>query len=147
MLRRPLTRVVPAPTLFAAQLRFGAGPVKEYNHGASMSRPLTEDDGAILQAQKNRTVSGIVPGKLFMRHWLAGEQATVSIYNRVFSLIVTWLLVMWAGAYASNGGFKVYSMEMTFVYAMFAFFMVLHTHMNLMPCFLGAYAVLLVLGY
>ena len=120
------------------QKRFGGGgPVKNYDHSASFSRQLTASESEALAQQKNRTVSSVIPGKLFMRHWLAGEQATVSIFNRGVSLGVTAGLVLWATFSFGNGNSN-YSAVQMMCYTTFCLFLVLHTHM---PQLYAAFAV------
>ena len=147
MLRRPISFVAPRGAATLSALRFSVDTSKTYDHSASFSRGLTAKEDEAVAALKNRTVSGIVPGKLFMRHWIAGEQATVSIYNRALSLIVTFGLILWAGSY-STLGFNTESAVAMQLAVFFAIFLVVHTHMmELYGVFLGAYAVALALGY
>jgi inner membrane protein involved in colicin E2 resistance len=118
-----------------------------YDHSASFSRSLSPDESEVLKAMADRTVSGVVPGKLFMRHWLAAEQATVSIYNRGLSAVVTMALLLWAGCYPTSGGTTESAIPMM-GFAFFVYFMVVHTHMhNLYYAFFALYGIALVFGY
>jgi hypothetical protein len=129
--------------------RFGGGDSSaEYDHSGAFARPLSGNETAILKKQKNRTVSGIVPGKLFMRHWIAAEQATVSIYNRGLSIAATIAIILAAGVYSTSNSWTTESAIPLMGLVYFAYFMVVHTHMNqLWGVFFGAYCVALALGY
>jgi hypothetical protein len=150
MLRRQVnivSRSVGASAAACASLRFSVDTSKKYDHSASFSRPLNESEATDLERMRNRTVSAIVPGKLFMRHWIAGEQATVSIYNRALSLMVTFGLIAWAGTY-STFGFSTESSLIAEAFVFLTIFLVVHTHMNeLYAVCLGAYLFALALGY
>jgi hypothetical protein len=131
----------------ATSRRFGGVKAGNFDHSASFSRKLTESEAEALAAQKYRVVPGFVPGKLFMRHWVAGEQATVSIYNRGISVAVTALLVLGAGLY-STSAFHTESAWPFIFAAYFTYFLVLHTHMNeVYGAAAVLYAVYLALGY
>mmetsp|Transcript_53885 Transcript_53885/g.61912 ORF Transcript_53885/g.61912 Transcript_53885/m.61912 type:complete len:153 (+) Transcript_53885:43-501(+) len=142
-----LRRVAPKPLSSIMGLRCSAAPmavswrfsggVSHHDHTHAFSRPLTPEESIALEDQKKRTVSGIVPGKLFMRHWTAAEQSTVSIVNRVVSLIVTLGIFIWATGYASLGynGLNAWHVA---ILATLANWIVLHTHMLwLYPIMLG----------
>lgn len=107
MMRRVLlnTTTLSTPKVAAVglALRFGGHGPTVHDHSASFSRALTPEEKIALSDQSHRTVSSVVPGKLFMRHWLAGEQATVSIVNRTLSLFVTLGLFVWASGYSGLG--------------------------------------------
>lgn len=127
MLRRGCNNSSVACFLRNTQKRFSAGPVKDYDHSHVFTRALTEAETAGLNAQKHRTVSGVVPGKLFMRHWIAGEQAAVSIVNRTLSIAVTAGLGLWA-AFDYNKGCTHYSAIHLMIYTFAAVFLVIHVH-------------------
>ena len=129
--------------------RFGGGDHSvEYDHSGAFARPLAAQEAEALAAQKNRTVSGVVPGKVFMRHWISAEQATVSIYNRGLSVVVTIALILLAGVYSTTNSWSTESALPMMGLVYFAYFLVLHTHMNsLWGAFFGLYCVALALGY
>ena len=132
-----MRRVCPARPAFraAATMRFGGGGGSQtFDHSASFSRPLTPDEQAALDAQKNRTVNKVVPGKVFMRHFIAAEQSTVSIENRVMSLILSGGIMLAFSVY-SGVGLSTYNAALGFFFVFFMNFLVLHTHMNLYPAF------------
>ena len=74
-----------------------------HDRSSLFSTPLTVDDKLNLEDQKNRTVSGVVPGKMFMRHWIAGEQSTISVANRAVSLSLSFMIILAAGFYWERG--------------------------------------------
>src|SRR5688572_13094397 len=76
--------------------RFASHSATHHDHSSAFASPLTREESIHLDSQKHRTVSGVVPGKVFMRHWTAGEQATISIYNRAISLVVSAAIVLGA---------------------------------------------------
>ena len=120
----------------------------EYDHSGAFARPLGGSETEALIAQKNRTVSGVVPGKVFMRHWISAEQATVSIYNRGLSVMFTIALILLAGVYSTTNSWSTESALPMMGLVYFAYFMVVHTHMNqLWGVFFGMYCVALALGY
>jgi uncharacterized membrane protein YozB (DUF420 family) len=129
--------------------RFGGGDSSvEYDHSGAFARPLSGHESEILKAQKNRTVSGVVPGKVFMRHWISAEQATVSIYNRGLSVAVTIALILLGGVYATTNSWSTETALPLMGFVYFTYFMVVHTHMNsLYGVFFGAYCIALLLGY
>ena len=137
-----MRRVAPAHplravTTAATALRFGGGGGGD----STFSRPLTETEQAQFALQKNRTVNKVVPGKLFMRHFIAAEQSTVSIENRTMSIIVCVALILGCSVYA-DCGLTTYNAALGFAFVFLMNFFVLHTHMNLYPAF-GAIALLL----
>ena len=147
MLRRRVPTASTAARVVLGAARFAVDTTKVYDHSASFSRALSESEQVALDAQKNRTVSAIVPGKLFMRHFLAGEQATISIYNRGMSVLVTFALILGAGCYAGLGA-NTESVVPLAAFAFFVNFLVLHTHMNsLYGVCIGAYLIALAVGY
>ncbi len=146
MLRRPRLAAVSLRTGVFAAARLGShGPVHHYDHTASLSRAPSEAEALALAAQSNRTVSGVVPGKLFMRHWLAAQQSTESIYTRGLSLVWTGVIVVAAGVYGGFG-LDTQSALMFEALAFFAIFLMAETHWHLMPLFAGIYAVWLLVG-
>lgn len=56
-----------------------------------------------IQNEHNRTVSAVVPGEMFMRHWIAAEQSTMSVANRVISGMIIVVCMVWAAGYATLG--------------------------------------------
>lgn len=67
------------------------------------SRPPTRKEQGAISLQKNRTVSAVVPGEMFMRHWIATEQSTYSVANRVISGMIIVVCMVWAAGYATLG--------------------------------------------
>lgn len=67
------------------------------------SRPLETKDCEAINLQKNRTVSAVVPGEMFMRHWIAAEQSTYSVADRVVSGMILVVCMVWAAGYATLG--------------------------------------------
>lgn len=67
------------------------------------SRPLAPKDQEAINFQKNRTVSAVVPGEMFMRHWIAAEQSTYSVADRVVSGMILVVCMVWAAGYATLG--------------------------------------------
>lgn len=117
-------------------VRFGGGhvgsPQPPMDHSGSMLPRALNDAAtkAAVDEQANRTVSGMVPGKLFMRHWIANEQATESIVNRIVSLGITAGVIVWASVYASSGPFACLSSAHFALLALIGIFLPLHTHHN-----------------
>lgn len=141
MLRRVAPRssfLLAASPSFQISVRHGGGGPTQHDHSHIFSRSLTQEESIALEDQKKRTVSSVVPGKLFMRHWIAAEQSTVSIVNRALSLAVTLGIFVWASGYAGlgvNGLNAWHVVLMTFL----ANWIVLHTHMLwIAPVLLGA---------
>jgi hypothetical protein len=132
MLRRlPTTRIV------ALSLRHSGSSPTFHDHSDAFSRPLTVPEQLSLEDQKLRTVSGVVPGKLFMRHWVAGEQATISIVNRAVSVFTSFGILLWAVGFSGFG-----LSSMTAIHAMLGVYLlmwfVMHTHfLWLIPVFLS----------
>ena len=122
-----------------AAVRFAGQQATTHDHSACFERALTAEEKEVLEAQKHRSINAFVPGKAFMRHFIAAEQSTVSIYNRGMSALVTAALVGAAGVYAPLG-VTAYSAWALIAYVFMANFLVLHTHKNwLLIAFLGAY--------
>ncbi|KAG5483390.1 hypothetical protein LSCM1_04938 [Leishmania martiniquensis] len=98
---------------------------------------MTAEARAAVQAQGHRTVSAVVPGKMFMRHWIVAEQSTVSVVNRVISGMIAVFTMIWAAGYATlgyNGNNCAHVAGWMFI----AYWLVLHTHMMwLAPTLLG----------
>ena len=117
---------------FASSLRFGGGGGAHaaVNHAASMTGHITAEQQAAIDAQAHRTVSSYVPGKMFMRHWLAGAQATESIYNRILSLGLTGALVVYGAVYAAGGTSGDLSVAHMTAFALLVLFVPVHTHHN-----------------
>ena len=133
------------PTCFegAIQKRFGGGAGKSFHHEGSMGRAMNPFEGEALHNQTNRSVSKVIPGKLFMRHWMAGEQATVSIFNRGISIAVTAGMVLY-GTFLYGNGNSQYSAIHMWLYVFMCTFLVLHTHMpQLYAAFMVPYVIAL----
>lgn len=64
--------------------------------------PSAEESVAI-KNQAFRPVSAVVPGEMFMRHWIAAEQSTVSVVNRVISGMIIVVCLVWASGFATLG--------------------------------------------
>jgi len=133
MLRRRLC-VVPRVAPF---VRFGSHGPTTHDQSAAFSRPLTVEESMALEDQKNRTVSAIVPGKMFMRHFVMAEQSTVSIVNRALSLVASLGFIAW-GVWFSDYGITTISAVHVSIGVSLAAWFILHTHMLwLLPVFLG----------
>ena len=65
----------------------------------SESRTSTQEVDA---AQSMRTVSRVTPGKFFMVNFIAGEQSTISIANRVNSVIAVGAFALIVPLYGSS---------------------------------------------
>jgi hypothetical protein len=124
------------------------GPI---DHSASMQSHAY--DNAELKAkidqQAMRTVPAFVPGKMFMRHWIAGVQAFESIYNRIVSLIITAGIVLWGSLYSSNNGGALNGLSATpfIMMVLIAIWLPYHTHhLWHAGVVLGMYAVTLQFG-
>ena len=141
MLRRNFASTVTARNLFAASasstpflastFRYGgqpAGPGRPLDHSASMSGKIDAATQATIDAQAKRTVAAFVPGKLFMRHWIAGIQAFESIYNRILSLIVTMGIILYGSVYSSNGTATGLNSAVFAMFALMMIFIPYHTH-------------------
>ena len=134
-LAKPLTRS--STSGVATAMRFGGHSPTDHDHSASFGRQLTVEEQLALEDQKLRTVSGIVPGKLFMRHWVAGEQATVSIVNRFLSIFTSFGIMIWAVGF-SGFGLSTYTAAHAAFGVYLLMWFVMHTHMLwLIPVFLG----------
>lgn len=148
MLRRALPSklgIVSASSYSFARRYGGHGPT-EHDHTHAFSRPLTATENFALLDQKRRPVSGIVPGKLFMRHWIAAEQSTVSIVNRALSIAVTLGIFVWACGYSGMGwnGLNAWHVGCALFLGNW---LVLHTHMMwLFPAMLFVVAAQLLLN-
>lgn len=121
-----------SPALVMPQ-RHSAGKVVVFDHSSCYEHRPSAADSAAVAAQQHRVVNGYVPGKLFMRHWIAGEQSAVSIGNRIISLAVTFALIWAAGAYGpllGAGGANGVSFLGSSAFVGFALWLTLHTHMN-----------------
>ena len=138
MFRRPLASGhALRNTTIACAMRFGGHAPTIHDHSGSFTRPLTVDENLALEDQKLRTVSGIVPGKLFMRHWVAGEQATISIVNRMLSIATSFGIMIWAVGF-SGFGISTYTAAHAAFGVYLVMWIVMHTHMLwLIPLFLG----------
>ncbi|EKF98475.1 hypothetical protein TCSYLVIO_010627 [Trypanosoma cruzi] len=140
MLRRvfPVSRAaVRGPTLaLTAALRHGHHAQTRHDFSGCFLRKLTrEEEESLRVLQDNRPVSAVVPGKLFMRHWIAAEQSTVSVVNRVMSGIISVCLMLWSCGYATLG-YNGHNCAHVAGWIFIAFWLVLHTHcMAMIPLF------------
>lgn len=148
MLRRNFSAVAALKGTFhgaaAMQLRFGGGSdnPSKYDNSHTFSRSLSAEEQQLFAAQThNRPVNAIVPGKMFMRHFIAGEQATVSVYNRAISWAVTFFLVFGGSLYVPMGFGSDQGTMQTSMAVLFATFIITHTHLNLWPTFCAVTAV------
>ncbi|KPI83939.1 hypothetical protein ABL78_7019 [Leptomonas seymouri] len=107
---------------------------------------MSPEASAALKAQSRRTVSAVVPGEMFMRHWIVAEQSTLSVVNRVISGIIAVCTMIWAAGYATlgyNGHNSAHVAGWMFV----AYWLVLHTHMMwLLPAGVGMALLQLILN-
>ncbi len=135
-MRRHFSRLG-ATAVLATPVRSSSSSPTFHDHTDAFSRPLTAQEQLSLEEQSLRTVSGVVPGKLFMRHWVAGEQATVSIVNRLMSVVTSFGILIWAAGY-SGFGLSSYTAIHAMVGVNLMMWVVMHTHMLwLIPVFLG----------
>lgn len=124
----PRLTVMGGSLVTAARCGHSGGPT-HHDHSKIFTRPLSVEEQAVLDTQINhRTVSSITPGKLFMRHWTAAEQSTVSIVNRLLSMVVTLSIFIWACGYSTLGYNGLNAWHIVLL-AFFCNWMVLHTHM------------------
>ncbi len=110
-----------------AALRCSGSAPTIHDHSDAFERPLTVPEQLLLEDQKLRTVSGIVPGKMFMRHWAAGEQATISIVNRIVSITTSFGIMIWAVGFAGFG-LSTYTAIHCMMGVFLLMWFVLHTH-------------------
>eukprot|EP00796_Vickermania_ingenoplastis_P009058 gene9058-6356_t len=106
--------------------------------------PSVEEQAAI-NSQAHRTVSAVVPGELFMRHWIAAEQSTMSVANRVISGMIIVVGMVWAAGYATLGYNSHNSAHVAGWFFLALFFTILHTHNLLMG--LGAPHIVIEIGW
>ncbi|RNF26979.1 uncharacterized protein Tco025E_00784 [Trypanosoma conorhini] len=139
-----LRRVFPAsqsvarwalPALSGA-LRHGHHRLTQHDFSECFSRKLSSEEEEALQIlQEHRPVSAVVPGKMFMRHWIAAEQSTVSVVNRVISGIISVCLMIWSCGYATLG-YNGHGCAHLAGWFFIAYWLILHTHcMALFPFF------------
>ena len=144
MMRRTFaaTRVQPA---LAMSLRFAGGAPTTHDHSGSFTRALTAEEQLVMEDVKNRTVSKVVPGKLFMRHWIATEQSTYSITLRAAFLTGIAFAGIYFSVYAGAGFTSVSWVHFAIAVAA-ANYMVLHTtNPQWMAAFVGAYVAMYLL--
>lgn len=139
MFRRITLPIGTSASLSALHMAARAGSHKPTTHDWSQIFPLhmTAEARAALQAQSHRTVSAVVPGKMFMRHWIVAEQSTVSVVNRVISGMIAVFTMIWAAGYATLG-YNGHNSAHVAGWIFIAYWLVLHTHMMwLAPTMLG----------
>lgn len=105
MLRRSSSLTKVATSCISMQQAMRSLHHKPTKHDWSMiwaNRPTKADQDAI-ESQMRRTVSAVVPGEMFMRHWIAAEQSTMSVANRVISGMIIVVCMVWAAGYATLG--------------------------------------------
>ncbi|KEG14829.1 hypothetical protein DQ04_00291150 [Trypanosoma grayi] len=140
MLRRaiPASRIVTLCTLpaLSGALRHSHHTQTKHDFSGCFTRKLTPEEEEALELQQDRrTVSAVVPGKMFMRHWIATEQSTVSVVNRVMTGIMSVCLMLWACGYATLG-YNGHNCAHVAGWAFMAYWLVLHTHcMWMAPAF------------
>lgn len=146
MLRRAASshKAIACTTSLVASTRTAYHKPTTHDWSQMWAEKPTAEESAEISKQLSRTVSAVVPGELFMRHWIVAEQSTVSVVNRVLSGMIVVFTMIWAAVYATlgyNGHNAAHSAGWTFI----AYWFVLHTHlMWLAPTFLGlAFAELL----
>ncbi|AAZ12423.1 uncharacterized protein TEOVI_000849000 [Trypanosoma equiperdum] len=145
-----LRRAAPAGGIIArwglsncnVSIRHGRHGLTRHDFSNVFSRSLTEEEmKALQQQQEYRPVSAVVPGKLFMRHWIAGEQATESVVDRVISGFVFVCFMLWGCGFATLG-FNGNSCAHTAVLVFIAYWLYLQTHCRLLISALATLAVL-----
>ncbi|GET87173.1 hypothetical protein, conserved [Leishmania tarentolae] len=139
MFRRATLPIGTSPSLSALRTAARTGSHKPTTHDWSKILPqyMPAEARAVLQAQSHRTVSAVVPGKMFMRHWIVAEQSTVSVVNRVISGMVAVFTMIWAAGYATLG-YNGHNSAHVAGWIFIAYWVVLHTHiMWLAPTMLG----------
>jgi hypothetical protein len=93
----------PAPSGVRCQLRFAGGGIRgPMDHTASFTRALTPEEKKMVDAQANRTVAGFVPGKMFIRHWMATNMNSLSIANRGFTVLAVTGGILYGGLYFAS---------------------------------------------
>ncbi|KAK7198521.1 hypothetical protein NESM_000813800 [Novymonas esmeraldas] len=119
----------------AARTAYHKPTTHDWSH--ILPQQMTADARAALQAQSHRTVSAVVPGEMFMRHWIVAEQSTVSVVNRVLSGMIAVFTMIWAAGYATLG-YNGHNSAHVAGWMFIAYWLVLHTHMMwLAPTMLG----------
>ncbi|KAG5509477.1 hypothetical protein JKF63_06788 [Porcisia hertigi] len=139
MFRRVIFPIGANAALSAFSMATRTSSHKPTTHDWSKILPqnMTAEAHAALQEQSHRTVSGVVPGKMFMRHWIVAEQSTVSVVNRVISGMVAIFTMIWASGYATLG-YNGHNSAHVAGWIFIAYWLVLHTHiMWLAPAMLG----------
>eukprot|EP00758_Cryptobia_borreli_P010434 Tbor_TRINITY_DN5567_c1_g1::TRINITY_DN5567_c1_g1_i1::g.13330::m.13330 len=127
-----------SPT-YVSSYRFGGGAPTHHDHSGCFTRPLTMDEQSSMNSVLNRTVSGIVPGKMFMRHWIVTEQSSFSIVYRAVWFTVVLLVVGSTGLY-SGAGINSQSWTQMATFLFLLSYIILHTHNRMLaPFALGAY--------
>ncbi|CCW67851.1 unnamed protein product [Phytomonas sp. Hart1] len=110
------------------------------------SHPLTDVEKELVQQQMNRTVSTVVPGKMFMRHWINTEQSTESVVDRVVGGMIIIFTIIWASGY-STLGYNSHTSAHTAGWFFIAYYIVFLTHaMWLAPVFMTGLAAQLMLN-
>nr|CCC91470.1 conserved hypothetical protein [Trypanosoma congolense IL3000] len=93
-----------ALTTSGVSLRHSHHKTTHHDFSDVFARQLTSEEAeAFRRQQEKRTVSSVVPGKMFMRHWIPAEQATDSVVDRVLSGFVFVCFMLWGCAYATLG--------------------------------------------
>lgn len=143
MLRRPssLIKAVSGMSLQCAQRYAHHKPTVHDWSQIWRHTPSAEEQSAI-QSQSHRTVSAVVPGEMFMRHWIAAEQSTMSVANRVISGMIIVVGMVWAAGFGTLGYNGHNCAHTAGWFFLAAFFVILHTHNLLMGLGLVAGATL-----
>lgn len=137
----PLIRRSANPVALVIAARYGGGNNKTYDYSSMFKRELTEEEQVQLAAQKNRTVTHCVPGKGFMAHWIAAEQASWSITFRGIITIAFLFAIMYGSGVVSDN-ISIYSWVQAFLLVYFVLFAAMHYHnATILAGALGAYVV------
>lgn len=139
MFRRvtPSVAVASGYSLFQTATRGAHHKPTTHDWSQVLPQHLSTADRAAVEAQKHRTVSGVVPGEMFMRHWIVAEQSTVSVVNRVISGMIAVFTMLWAAGYATLG-YNGHNSAHVAGWIFIGYWLVLHTHlMWLAPALTG----------
>ncbi|CCW64286.1 unnamed protein product [Phytomonas sp. EM1] len=120
--------------------------VTHHDWSQIFSHPLTDAEKELVQQQMKRTVSAVVPGKMFMRHWINTEQSTESVVDRVVGGMIIVFTIIWASGYSMLGYNSHTSAHMA-GWLFIAYYIVFFTHvMWLAPVFLAGLTAQLMLN-
>lgn len=122
-------RAACAPLLVSCALRSSHSGPTHHDHSACFERELSAQEKIAFDAMvEHRPVSAVVPGKLFMRHFFAGEMTAHSIIGRMIGWVMAIGLISFSALY-SGMGITSYSFLQFLLYAFVASFAAWHLAM------------------